>query len=189
MIWTIPNILTIGRIAAAPAILVLAAALPRAEAETIAAVLFVAAALTDFLDGWLARRLDRVSAFGRMLDPIADKVMVIATLAALLALQGPVWWLVLPTAAIILREVLISGVREFVGGLPGAVSLPVTRLAKWKTAAQMTALGALLLAGPVGAPMLWAGAVLLWLAAVLTLITGWDYLSRAIVYIGTQEER
>ncbi|MEL6267412.1 MAG: CDP-diacylglycerol--glycerol-3-phosphate 3-phosphatidyltransferase [Pseudomonadota bacterium] len=172
--WTIPNILTAGRIAASPvvALMVLEGATGPAFA------LFVVAALTDFLDGWLARALDQRSALGAMLDPIADKAMVILVLAALLGDAG--WAIALPAMAIILREVLVSGLREYLGD----VKLAVTRLAKWKTAAQLVAVGALLM--PVEAAQA-AGVVLLWVAAGLTIVTGMDYFRRARPHLAARE--
>ena len=179
----LPNILTAARLAAAPGVLLAFAILPRPAADWTAALLFVGAALTDWLDGRLARAWGVESAFGRMLDPIADKAMAALALAALLGLYGPALWLAPPAAAILLREVVVSGLREHLGG--GA--LAVTRAAKWKTTAQLGALAAMLAAGAIGAALgpdlgraaLALGAALLWYAAALTLWTGWDYLRRA----------
>lgn len=142
--WTLPNLLTYARVAAAPAAAICFSLLPRPMADLVAFVLFVSAALTDYLDGWLARRLNQVSALGRMLDPIADKAMVIIALAVILSLRGPDWIVMLPAAAIFLRETLVSGLRE---ALAGKATIHVTQLAKWKTTVQMTAIGILLLAG------------------------------------------
>lgn len=147
MRWTIPNILTIIRVLAAPLIAVVFLALPRPMADWAALILFVGAALTDWVDGWIARRYDQGSPFGKMLDPIADKAMVIIALAVLFALLGFNWFYALPAALILLREVLVSGLREFLGN----VKLDVTRLAKWKTTMQMIAIATLLGAGAISA--------------------------------------
>lgn len=142
--WTLPNLLTMLRVLAAPLTALVFAFLPRPMADLLALALFILAALTDYLDGWLARRLNQVSALGRMLDPVADKAMVTIALATVMALRGPHWLILIPAAAILLRETLVSGLRE---ALAGRAVIHVTRLAKWKTAAQMAALGLLLAAG------------------------------------------
>jgi CDP-diacylglycerol---glycerol-3-phosphate 3-phosphatidyltransferase len=178
MTWTLPTILTLSRVAAAPLVALVFVVLARPAADAVALVLFLAAAGTDWLDGFLARRLDQHSAFGKMLDPIADKAMVAIALAVLMALSGLAPLLVLPAVAILLREVLVSGLREYLG----AVKLDVTRLAKWKTAAQMIAIGLLLAGPPLGLPA-WPGLALLWLAAALTIHTGLDYFRKARPYL------
>jgi len=147
MRWTIPNILTVARVLAAPMIAVLFLILPRPLADWAALILFVTASLTDYVDGWIARRYNLGTSFGKMLDPIADKAMVIIALAVLFALLGFNWFYVLPTAFILLREVLVSGLREFLGN----VKLDVTKVAKWKTTTQMFAIATLLGAGAIGA--------------------------------------
>lgn len=177
----LPNVLTYARIAAVPA-LVACLMLVEGDAGRWAAFwLFVVAAITDWLDGYLARRLEQQSTLGRMLDPIADKLIVGAALIMLVhdrTIDGVSIW-----AAIIIlcREILVSGLREFLAELK--VTVHVTALAKWKTAAQMVAL-AVLLAGPAGDRIMpgitTAGIGLLWLAAVLTLWTGYDYLKAGI---------
>jgi CDP-diacylglycerol--glycerol-3-phosphate 3-phosphatidyltransferase len=144
MVHALPNLLTSFRLVAAPGVALVFAGLPRPTADLIAFGLFVLAAATDWLDGWLARRLGAISAYGRMMDPIADKAMVMIALAVLMMLTGPNPLMIVPAAAIMLREVAVSGLREF---LAGRVEAPVTRLAKWKTTVQMIAIGALLLAG------------------------------------------
>ena len=185
----LPNLLTGFRLFAAPGLALVFAALDRPAADLAAFALFVLAAVTDFFDGWLARRLDATSDFGRMMDPIADKAMVITALCVLLMLTGPDAWALAPVAAILFREVLVSGLREF---LAGRIVLPPTLLAKWKTTVQMTALAGLLLAGGLGdpymsgegaaaaGPLALASVALLWIAAAMTLVTGWDYLSRGL---------
>lgn len=181
MLMQLPNILTIGRLIAAPLVLVLIAVLPRPTADLAALILFTAAAVTDFFDGWLARKLNAQSPLGRMLDPIADKAIAATSLAALIGLYGPVASIALPVSVILLRETLVSGLREHMGG----VALAVTKLAKWKTAAQFVAIAVLFSAAPLGAFGLEGlvahlGILLLWIAAALTAITGWDYLSKSI---------
>jgi CDP-diacylglycerol--glycerol-3-phosphate 3-phosphatidyltransferase len=183
MIATVPNMLTALRIVAAPCLVVPFLVAERPAADIAAFALFAAAAATDFLDGWLARRLDQASAVGAMLDPVADKAMVTIALALLMALHGPAAWLAVPVALILAREVLVSGLREHLG----QVSLAVTPLAKGKTAAQMVAIGVLLLAPALGGWALWAGAALLWLAAALTVLSGGDYMRKALAYIAERE--
>ncbi|MBY8976331.1 CDP-diacylglycerol--glycerol-3-phosphate 3-phosphatidyltransferase [Rhodobacteraceae bacterium NNCM2] len=191
MIWTLPNCLTIARIVAAPVVGIMVAAGGR-DIAIWAFVLFVLASLTDFLDGWVARRLNQVSAVGKMLDPIADKAMVILVLAALASLAtGATLSFIIPTMLILLREVLVSGLREFLGD----IKLPVTYLAKWKTTVQMVAIGALLLVVPMSETeatdaayaVYILGTGLLWLAALLTIVTGWDYFRKGIAHIRMQE--
>ena len=182
MIWTIPNLLTGFRVLAAPFVALVFALFEGPLAGWIAFVLFVLAALTDFVDGWAARRWGQVSEVGKMLDPIADKAMVTIALAALMGLIGLNFWYVVPASAILLREVLVSGLREYLGD----VKLPVTNLAKWKTTAQMVAIGCLLLFQPDEAGLSAGtilGLALLWVAAILTVMTGWDYFSKGIVVL------
>jgi cardiolipin synthase len=187
MLTDIPNILTLSRIAAIP-VLVLLVALAAPWADLLAALLFAAAAITDYLDGRLARDMVQLSDFGRMLDPIADKLLIGATLMALVGFAHLPGWGIYPAIVIMLREILVSGLREYLAEI--RVGLPVTRLAKWKTGVQMVALGLLLLggagAGVIGLgwlPMAWIGGTLLWIAAALTLITGWDYLNAGLRHV------
>lgn len=144
---TLPNILTILRLLAAPGVILAVLYLPRPYADWTALVLFISASLTDFFDGWIARAWKQTSRLGAMLDPIADKAMVILTLVAICALWGPQFHILLPAGLIIFREVFVSGLREFLGDTAG--TLKVTRLAKWKTAVQMVAIGVLLAKGVV----------------------------------------
>ena len=182
MTWTLPNILTVGRLIAAPMVLIVFLILPRPVADWAALVLFVGAAATDWIDGYLARAWNQQSRFGAMLDPIADKAMVVIALGMLMAISGPVAWLGLPAAAILFREVFVSGLREFLGDTAGL--LKVTKLAKWKTTVQMVAIAILLAAGALGlSALVWLGGALLWLAAALTLITGWDYFTKALPFL------
>ena len=144
MIWTIPNILTVFRLLAAPMVGLAFAFFFRPFADYIAFILFVAAALTDFLDGLLARRWKQITNFGRMLDPIADKAMVVIALAVVIGTSGLNPLVLIPATIILLREVFVSGLREFLGG---SVTLHVTKVAKWKTTVQLVAIGTLLAVG------------------------------------------
>ncbi|MBF9032784.1 CDP-diacylglycerol--glycerol-3-phosphate 3-phosphatidyltransferase [Rhodobacterales bacterium HKCCE2091] len=145
MRWTLPNILTLGRLLAAPGIAVAFLIFSRPVADWLAVILFVSAAATDWIDGRLARAWGMESRFGAMLDPIADKAMVVIALAVLMALLGLNVWIALPVAAILFREVFVSGLREFLGNTAG--TLKVTQLAKWKTTLQMIAIAALFSSG------------------------------------------
>jgi CDP-diacylglycerol--glycerol-3-phosphate 3-phosphatidyltransferase/cardiolipin synthase len=132
--------------------------------------------ITDYFDGYLARAQGTVSKLGVFLDPIADKIMVAAVIVMLVAAGDISGWHVIAAIVILIREIAVSGLREFLAGL--RVSVPVTKLAKWKTTFQIVALGALILAGAFSDQM-WikvAGLASLWAAAALTVITGWDYL-------------
>lgn len=172
----LPNILTISRIVAIP-ILVAAFYLDQPLGSWIAFVTFTLAGLTDYLDGYLARAMDVVSPIGRFLDPIADKLMVGAVIVMLVAVEWVAGVHVIAAVVIMLREILVSGLREYLAELQ--VSVPVTKLAKWKTAVQMIALGALTWtegAPALGLPAQEVGLVGLWIAAALTLLTGYDYL-------------
>jgi cardiolipin synthase (CMP-forming) len=181
MLTDLPNVLTLSRIVAIP-LLVALVAINRPATDLAACIIFSAAAITDYFDGKLARSRRQQSDLGRMLDPIADKLLVGAVLM-MLAGQNRLSPLGLyPAIVIMLREILVSGLREYLAGI--RVGLPVTRLAKWKTGFQMGALGTLL-AGDTSAPILHlsflpissTGEAMLWVAAILTLITGWDYLT------------
>ncbi|MFW5641909.1 MAG: CDP-diacylglycerol--glycerol-3-phosphate 3-phosphatidyltransferase [Roseicyclus sp.] len=138
MRWNLPNSLSVLRLLAAPMLGIVFLILPRPVADWIALLLFVFASLTDYVDGWLARRWNQVSRFGAMLDPIADKAMVVIALAVLLGLHGISDWTLIPVTAILFREVFVSGLREFLGARAGL--LKVTPLAKWKTTVQMVAI-------------------------------------------------
>ena len=181
---TLPNLLTLSRILAVP-ILVFLLWKPTWWDYGITFVLYCLVGITDYFDGYLARAQGTVSRLGQFLDPIADKIMVVAVIAMLVTTRqpGPSPELVaapiiqgfhlIPALVILLREITVSGLREFLAGLQ--VSVPV---AKWKTALQMIALGALILAGalPQWPWVLQVGLVSLWAAAALTVVTGWDYL-------------
>ncbi|RMD86636.1 MAG: CDP-diacylglycerol--glycerol-3-phosphate 3-phosphatidyltransferase [Alphaproteobacteria bacterium] len=184
----LPNWLTLSRIFAVP-LLVGAFYLEQPLGSWVAFVLFVIAGITDYLDGLLARRLGVVSALGRFLDPIADKLMVGSVLIMLVA-EG---WIagvhVVAAVIILLREILVSGLREHLAEIK--VSVPVTRLAKWKTMIQMVALGALVWTeggAMVGLPAHLVGLIGLWIAAVFTLVTGYDYLRAGLRHLGAEPE-
>jgi cardiolipin synthase len=184
MLTDLPNLLTLSRIAAIPVLVVLVA-WHTPGGDIAACAVFAAAAITDYFDGKLARDRLQLSDIGRMLDPIADKLLVGATLMMLVGMQRLSVYGLYPAIVIMLREILVSGLREYLAGI--RVGLPVTRLAKWKTGVQMGALGALL-AGDTGAPVIglgWLhvsmiGEAMLWVAALLTLVTGWDYLNASL---------
>lgn len=179
MVTSLPNLLTLSRILVIP--LVVGTFYLEGEiARWVACGLFVAAAVTDWFDGYLARSRNQTSAFGRFLDPINDKLLVAAVLLMLAAFGRMSALTVLPAVVILLREILVSGLREFLAELH--VGMPVSRLAKWKTAIQMVALPILLVgeAGPAVLPVREIGEVCLWIAALLTLITGWDYLQAGL---------
>ena len=179
MFTTLPNLLTISRIVAIP-LLVGTFYLPGREAPWVACALFTVAAITDWLDGHMARRWQQQSELGRFLDPIADKLLVGAALfmlAATARISAPT---ILPALVILMREILVSGLREHLATI--RVGVPVSRLAKWKTALQMVAIGVLLVgdAGPGAIPLRIIGETMLWLAALLTMITGYDYLQAGL---------
>lgn len=143
MTWNLPNILTVIRLLAAPGVAVMFLYFHRPWADWLALSLFVSAAVTDWFDGYLARAWKQESKFGAMLDPIADKAMVVIALVIITGYSGMNPWLILPVTAILFREVFVSGLREFLGAKAGL--LRVTKLAKWKTTAQMVAIAVLFL--------------------------------------------
>ena len=181
MTANLPNTLTVARIVAVP-LLIAAFYLPAPAAHWAAMALFVGASVTDWVDGWLARRWEQQSDFGKVLDPIADKLLVAAALFMLAAFDRLSVPSIVAAIAILGREILVSGLREF---LAGRATLPVTPLAKWKTAVQMIAIALLLLgtAAPWGIPAQAIGEAALWLAALLTLVTGWDYLRKSLGFM------
>ncbi|MBM3626295.1 MAG: CDP-diacylglycerol--glycerol-3-phosphate 3-phosphatidyltransferase [Alphaproteobacteria bacterium] len=180
---SLPMALTFARIAAIPLLTGLFY-VDGDGARFVALAVYVAAAVTDYLDGYFARAWKQQSKLGRIFDPIADKLLVASTIL-LLAAFGRVSGLdVLAALVILCREVLVSGLREFLAEL--RAKLPVSRLAKWKTGFQMTALGFLIVgdAEPTAfLPVIAIGEVLLWSAAVLTLITGYDYLAEGLRHL------
>ncbi len=143
MRWTIPNTLTFLRLLAAPGVAIMFLYFHRPWADWFALALFVGAAITDWFDGYLARLWKQESKFGAMLDPIADKAMVLIAIMVLTGYNGMNPWLILPATVILFREVFVSGLREFLGAKAGL--LKVTKLAKWKTTAQMVAIATLFL--------------------------------------------
>lgn len=178
--WNVPNLLTYARIVAVPVVVGCLFAQVIQEGglwlRWVALGVFVVAAVTDYLDGYLARAWDEQSAIGRMLDPIADKLLVGAVLFMLAADETIRGWSLWAGFIILCREILVSGLREFLAEL--RVSVPVSRLSKWKTTLQLVAVG-FLIAGPAGDQVLFgvtqAGIALLWVAAILTIYTGFDY--------------
>jgi CDP-diacylglycerol--glycerol-3-phosphate 3-phosphatidyltransferase len=145
MSWNVPNILTVLRLLAAPGIAVMFLYFNRPYADWFALLLFISAALTDWIDGHLARSWKQVTKIGTMLDPIADKAMVVIALMVIVGYSSMSPWLVLPATVILFREVFVSGLREYLGDTAG--TLKVTQLAKWKTTAQMIAIAVLFAQG------------------------------------------
>ncbi|CAI8227319.1 MAG: CDP-diacylglycerol--glycerol-3-phosphate 3-phosphatidyltransferase [SAR116 cluster bacterium] len=175
MLKMVPNWMTILRIMVAPVIAVLIWLDDVKTGYMPALTLFVLASISDFIDGWMARRLGVVSKLGAMLDPIADKVLIGTCLVSLAHVTEDGWWFILPAIIIMTREFLISGLREFMAGR--SVNMPVSVLAKWKTTLQLVAIGFL-----VGAPVFPSlpmanpiGLALLWAAAFVTAQTGFSY--------------
>ena len=181
---SLPNILTYGRIVAVPVVVACLFWPTDFWVRWVAFGAFAAAAVTDYFDGYIARLWGQQSSLGRMLDPIADKLLVSACLL-MLAADGTIrGWSLWAAIVILCREVLVSGLREFLAELQ--VSVPVTRLAKWKTTAQLVALG-FLLAGPAGEAVLPGttaiGLALLWVSAMVTLYTGYDYFRTGVRHL------
>ena len=184
----VPNLLTYARIVAVP--LVVACMFGQEILSGgmwlrwVALVIFIAAGVTDILDGYYARSLGQQSSFGRMLDPIADKLLVASSLLMLAAEETIHGWSLLAAVIILCREILVSGLREYLAEL--RVGVPVTRLAKWKTTLQLVAVG-FLIAGDAGDAIIpvvtQIGITLLWLSALLTLYTGWDYLQAGLHHL------
>ena len=193
MLSKIPNILTIGRIIIVP-FFVLAFYLPGFYGDLTALILFIVASFTDFLDGMLARMLGEESKLGELLDPIADKIIV-ATALILLVMDGTIRnYEVIAAIIILTREILISGLREFLAKV--SIAMPVTSLAKLKTFLQMLSI-AILLTGESGNKIInfqdynaqTIGIILLWLSAFLTLYTGYDYLIKSIDYALNEDKK
>lgn len=182
MLTSLPNLLTLSRIGVIPVVLLLVY-LNEPWARWTAMILFTLAGITDWLDGYLARKGGQVSAIGRFLDPIADKLLVSAVILLLVAVDSITGLVLLPALVILCREIMVSGLREYLAEIQ--VSVPVSKLAKWKTVIQMVALGFLIVGddGPAFLPVQLIGEVGLWLAAALTLVTGYDYLSRGLKHM------
>lgn len=186
--YSLPNILTISRIVVIPVIF-LSIYIHAVWWSIFVGILFIIAAVTDYFDGYLARSRNETSAFGRLLDPIADKLLVVSALLIIVANQMVDTISYIPVGIIMCREVLVSGLREFLAEVK--VGMPVTRLAKWKTGFQMTALSMILLSrlwivNLFGHDvMVWGfiGEILLWVAGVLTFMTGYDYFKRSLDYV------
>ena len=203
IVWTLPNTLTVLRLLAAPGVAVMFLYFTRPWADFLALTLFVGAAITDYFDGYLARLWKQESRFGAMLDPIADKAMVVSAIFVITGYSGMNPWLILPATVIVFREIFVGGLREYLGSKTG--TLKVTKLAKWKTTAQMVAIGVLFLGlglatldvplpprvGRVGLPpgtswagiATWLGLFLIWVAAILTAVTGWDYFKKSLPFL------
>ena len=190
MILTLPNILTMSRVAVIP-VFVAVFFLESVTGQWIACALFAAASITDFFDGHLARSRGQMSAFGTFLDPVADKLLVASALLMMVAFDQIAGAVVIPAVVILCREILVSGLREYLAGF--SVSLPVSRLAKWKTTVQMIAIGILIVGDaahpsiPHDVPVRLVGEAGLWIAAVVTLITGFDYLRTGLRHMGGSE--
>ena len=184
----LPNLLTYGRIAAVPVVVALlywqSIQGGGLWLRWVALAVFAIAGVTDFFDGYLARAWEQQSSLGRMLDPIADKLLVSSCLLMLAAEEIIHGWSLLAAVIILCREILVSGLREYLAEL--RVSVPVTRLAKWKTIGQMVAVG-FLIAGPAGDLVIpdvtRVGIFLLWASAILTLYTGYDYMRAGLRYV------
>ena len=183
MLTNLPNLLTLSRIAAIPVLVVLLY-FNDPLMRWICLGVFSVAGATDYFDGYLARHRNEVSPMGRFLDPIADKLLVVSVIVMLIAIQQVEGLVVIAALVILCREIMVSGLREFLAEIK--VPLPVSKLAKWKTAIQMIALGFLIVgqdAGPAILPMEIIGDAGLWIAAVLTLVTGYDYLARGLEHM------
>jgi cardiolipin synthase (CMP-forming) len=182
--FTIPNMLTYGRVIAVPVVVVCMFWPEEFWMRWVALGVFIAAGITDYFDGYLARAWSQQSALGRMLDPIADKLLVSACLLMLVADRTINSWSIWAAIVILSREILVSGLREYLAEL--RVSVPVSTVAKWKTTLQLVAVG-FLIVGPAGEFVLpgtvMIGLVLLWIAALLTLYTGWDYFRAGIHHV------
>lgn len=178
---SLPNQLTLARIAAIPVICLLLV-IGWDWLRWIALILYVAAAVTDWFDGFLARTMNQQSDLGKMLDPIADKLLVGALLVTFAWTRDFSGWELIPAIAILLREIFVSGLREYLGNK--AVSVPVTFLAKWKTTAQLVALFFVIIDGLLPSFGFISG-TLLWIAAGLTVWTGWQYLMSSWAHLDT----
>src|SRR5919205_1257729 len=191
---SLPNILTYARIAAIPVVVGCIYAQSILDGPLwlrwVAVAVFIAAGVTDYLDGYYARIWNQQSAFGRMLDPIADKLLVASCLLMLAADQIIHGWTLWAAVVILCREILVSGLREYLAGL--RVSVPVTKVAKWKTTMQLVAIG-FLLAGPAGDEVVpvvsMIGLALLWASAIFTIYTGYDYFRAGIRHLVEEDAR
>ena len=175
----ISNLLTLARILVIP-VIVVCIYLKSPFYGWIAFVLFCLASITDYFDGYIARIRNEITNFGTFLDPIADKLLVASVILILTSKKIIVDWETIPALIILLREIVVSGLREFLAGIK--VSVPVSKIAKFKTALQLIALGILILSegGFIVLPILMFGKIALWIAALLTLYTGYDYLKSGL---------
>jgi len=199
---SLPNILTYARIAAIPVVVGCIYAQSIMDGPLwlrwVAVAVFIAAGVTDYLDGYYARIWNQQSAFGRMLDPIADKLLV-ASCLLMLAADGIIHgWSLWAAIIILCREILVSGLREYLAAL--RVSVPVTKLAKWKTTIQLVAIGFLLagdagdvavslVATKIGPLVTQIGLLLLWASAIFTIYTGYDYFRAGIHHLVKEDAR
>jgi cardiolipin synthase (CMP-forming) len=188
MLLTLPNVLTLSRVAVIPVFVGLFF-LESTAGQWMACALFTLAGITDFFDGYLARSRGQLSAFGTFLDPVADKLLVASALLMMVGFGQIADLAIIPAVIILCREIMVSGLREYLAGL--SISLPVSKLAKWKTTIQMIAIGILILgdaAHPTlseAFPVRLIGESGLWIAAVITLITGYDYLRAGLRHMDT----
>lgn len=191
---SLPNILTCARIAAIPVVVGCVYMQSIVDGPLwlrwVALGVFIAAGITDFFDGYYARIWDQQSALGKMLDPIADKLLVASCLLMLAADESIHGWTLWAAIVILCREILVSGLREYLAEL--RVSVPVTKLAKWKTTVQLVAIG-FLLAGDAANLVFpfttMIGLVLLWISAIFTIYTGWDYFHAGIHHLMAEDEK
>jgi cardiolipin synthase len=176
---TLPNVLTLSRVAVIPLFVALFF-LETTTGQWIACGVFALAAITDFFDGYIARARGQLSAFGKFLDPVADKLLIASALLMMVGFGQIAELAIIPAVIILCREIMVSGLREYLAGL--SIGLPVSRLAKWKTTIQMIAIGILIVGNgvhpaiPESVPVRLIGEAGLWIAAVITIITGYDYL-------------
>jgi len=191
MILNGPNIFTVTRIAIIP-LIVGVFFMENPTGQWIACALFTLASITDYIDGYLARANNQTSSFGAFLDPVADKLLIVSTLFMITGFGQISGDTIIPAMLIVLRELLVSGLREFLAGL--SRKIPVSRLAKWKTVVQMVAICLLIIGDaahpfiPEVFPVRLIGEIGLWIAAIITLITGYDYLRASLRYIISRDE-
>lgn len=190
---TLPNMLTLSRIAAVPVLVLLLFCeiwFGHWWIAWVAMFLFVAAAVTDYFDGAIARRAGQTSPIGRLMDPIADKMLVSACLLMLVEVGRIHDLALIPTLIILMREILVAGLREYLAEIR-ASGIPSSMLAKWKTGIQMTAIGFLIVGphGPPSWPVTTIGLTLLWIAGALTVVTGWEYARSALSQIAASVEK
>jgi len=182
----LPNLLTLFRIAVIPGLVALFY-IETKFGSWLACGLFSLAAITDFFDGYIARVTKQQSAFGKFLDPVADKLLIASALLMMVAFGQISGLVILPALVILCREITVSGLREYLASL--RVSMPVSQLAKWKTTLQMVAIAVLIIGhnGPRDVPLVEIGEVGLWIAAILTIITGYDYLRAGLRHIERED--